>query len=92
MARPLRIEFAGALYHVTARGDRQEPIYEDDEDRRSFLEILGTVTEDFNWVCHAYCPMGNHYHVRVEMPEGNLARGMRQVGPRCEWSGFVGGG
>ena len=47
MARPLRLEFAGALYHVTARGDRREPIYEDDEDRGAFLDILGTVIEDF---------------------------------------------
>ena len=49
MARPLRLEFAGALYHVTARGDRHEPIYEDDEDRGAFLDIFGTVIEDFNW-------------------------------------------
>jgi putative transposase len=79
MARPLRIEFAGALYHITARGDRREPIYEDDEDRHSFLDVLGTVTEDFNWLCHAYCLMGNHYHLLVETPEGNLAKGMRQL-------------
>ena len=64
MARPLRLEFAGALYHVTARGERREPIYEDDEDRSSFLDIFGTVIEDFNWVEHAYCLMGNHYHLR----------------------------
>ncbi len=79
MTRPLRIEFAGALYHITARNDRREPIYEDDEDRRSFLDILGKVTEDFNWVCHAYCLMGNHYHLLVETPDGNLANGMRQL-------------
>jgi len=87
MARPLRIEFAGALYHVTARGDRQEPVYEDDEDRRSFLGILGTVVEDFNWRCHAYCLMGNHYHLLVETPDGNLAKGMRQLnGVYTQWS------
>ena len=79
MARPLRIEFAGALYHVTARGDRREAIYDDDEDRREFLRILGTVVENFNWVCHAYCLMDNHYHLVVETPEGNLSKGMRQV-------------
>ena len=60
MARPLRIEFAGALYHVTARGDRREAIYDDDEDRRAFLDILGAVVSDFNWVCHAWCLMSNH--------------------------------
>jgi REP element-mobilizing transposase RayT len=60
MARPIRIEFAGALYHVTSRGDRREVIYEDDTDRTRFLEILGQVVQDFNWVCHAYCLMTNH--------------------------------
>jgi hypothetical protein len=53
MSRPLRLEFAGALYHVTSRGDRREAIYEDDEDRRRFLEVLGQVAGKFNWVCHA---------------------------------------
>ena len=79
MARPLRIEFAGALYHVTSRGDRREAIYADDEDRTAWLEVLGTVVEDFNWACHAYCLMTNHYHVVVETPDGNLAKGMRQL-------------
>ena len=79
MARPLRIEFAGALYHVTARGDRREAIYDDDEDRRAFLDILGAVVSDFNWVCHAWCLMSNHYHLVVETPDGNLAKGMRQL-------------
>lgn len=79
MTRPLRIEFEGALYHVTARGDRREAIYEDDEDRESFLSILGTVIEQFNWVCHAYCLMSNHYHLVIETPDGNLSKGMRQL-------------
>ena len=55
MARPLRIEFADALYHVTNRGDRREPIYEDDEDRTEFLRVVAGVVERFNWICHAYC-------------------------------------
>ncbi|MFA7619950.1 MAG: transposase [Thiohalomonadaceae bacterium] len=79
MARPLRIEFAGALYHVTSRGDRQEPIFEDDEDRRIFLSILADVVNHFNWLCHAYCLMANHYHLVVETPDGNLSKGMRQL-------------
>ena len=79
MARPLRLEFAGALYHVTTRGDRREPIYEDDEDHRAFLDVFGAVIEDFNWLCHAYCLMDNHYHLLVETPDGNLAKGMRQL-------------
>lgn len=79
MARPLRIEFSGALYHVTARGDRREPIYEDDEDKETFLNTLAQVVERFNWICHAYCLMTNHYHLVVETPDGNLSKGMRQL-------------
>lgn len=79
MARPLRIEFAGALYHVTARGDRQEAIYEDDKDRQAYLDILGEVVERFHWHCYAYCLMGNHYHLVIETLEGNLSKGMRQL-------------
>ncbi|MFN3843794.1 MAG: REP-associated tyrosine transposase [Rehaibacterium terrae] len=79
MARPLRIEFNGALYHVTSRGDRREAIYEDDADRLRFLALLGQVAADFNWVVHAYCLMTNHYHLVVETPDGNLSKGMRQL-------------
>lgn len=79
MARPLRIEFAGALYHVTSRGDRREDIYEDDVDRQSFLAVLGDVAARFNWVCHAYCLMSNHYHLLIETPNANLSQGMRQL-------------
>lgn len=79
MARPLRIEYAGALYHVTSRGDRREDIYLDDEDRRVWLEIMGLVCQRFNWRCHAWCLMDNHYHLVIETIEGNLARGMRQL-------------
>lgn len=79
MARPLRIEFSGALYHVTARGDRREPIYEDDEDKEMFLNTLAQVVEGFNWICHSYCLMTNHYHLVVETTDGNLSKGMRQL-------------
>lgn len=79
MARPLRIEFNGALYHVTSRGDRREDIYEDDKDRERFLEVLAEVVERFNWLCHAYCLMSNHYHLVVETPDANLSKGMRQL-------------
>ena len=79
MARPLRIEFGGALYHITSRGDRREAIYEDDEDRESFLGTLAEVVERFNWLCHAYCLMSNHYHLVVETADGNLSKGMRQL-------------
>lgn len=79
MARPLRIEFSGALYHVTSRGDRREAIFEDDEDRRVFLATLSEVVNRFNWLCHAYCLMTNHYHLVIETPDGNLSKGMRQL-------------
>ena len=76
MARPIRIEYAGALYHVTSRGDRQEDIYLTDRDRSSFLSILEKTTERFNWLVHAYCLMDNHYHLLIETPDGNLSKGM----------------
>ena len=79
MARPLRIEYAGALYHLTSRGDGQEDIYRSDDDRHRFFAVLGEVCERFDWIVHAYCLMGNHYHLLVETPGGNLAKGMRQL-------------
>ncbi len=87
MARPLRIEYAGALYHVTSRGDRQEAIFEDDQDRQAFLNILGQVVSRYGWRCHAYCLMGNHYHLMIETPQANLTKGMRQLnGVFTQWS------
>ena len=79
MSRPLRIEFANALYHVTARGDRREDIFDDDADRLSFLATLEQVIDQFNWVCHAWCLMDNHYHLLIQTPDGNLSKGMRQL-------------
>lgn len=81
MARPLRLEFAGALYHVTARGNERHTIFLGDgaTDRVRFLEVLGDVCKRFNWICHAYCLMSNHYHLLIETPEANLSRGMRQL-------------
>jgi len=79
MVRPLRIEFAGAVYHITSRGDRREAIVENDEDRREFVTILGNVIKQMGWQCDAWCLMDNHYHLVLETPEANLARGMRQL-------------
>ena len=79
MSRPLRIEFAGALYHITSRGDRREAIYEDDEDREAFLDVLAEVVVRYNWICHAFCLMTNHFHLVIETVEGNLSKGMRQL-------------
>ena len=79
MARPLRIEYAGALYHVTSRGDRREDIYFDDDDRDIWLALFARVCSRFNWRCHAWCLMDNHYHIVIETIEGNLSQGMRQL-------------
>jgi REP element-mobilizing transposase RayT len=79
MARPLRIEFAGALYHVTSRGDGQEDIYLEDDDRQAYLDILGQTCKRFNWAVHAYCLMDNHYHLLIETPDANLSKGMRHL-------------
>jgi len=79
MARPLRIEFEGALYHVISRGDRREDIVDDDEDRKRFLGILGDVVDRMGWLCHAYCLMDNHYHLVIETPNANLSPGMRHL-------------
>ena len=79
MARPLRIEFPGALYHVTARGDRREAIFADDEDRAAFLTILGQGLARFDACVLAYCLMGNHYHLVVHSRSGELSRLMRHV-------------
>ncbi|OIO78240.1 MAG: addiction module toxin RelE [Hydrogenophilales bacterium CG03_land_8_20_14_0_80_62_28] len=79
MSRPIRIEFPDALYHVTARGDRREAIFEDDQDRSTFLVTLEQVINQFNWTCYAWCLMDNHYHLLIQTPDGNLSKGMRQL-------------
>ena len=79
MSRALRIEYHGALYHVTSRGDRREDIYEDDIDRKVFMTLFEEVCENYNWDCHAYCLMSNHYHLLIETPGANLSKGMRQL-------------
>ena len=78
MSRPLRLELAGGLYHVTSRGDGREDIYlSDDTDREVWLEVFGQVCKRFNWVCHAWCQMTNHYHILIETPGANLAGNQR---------------
>ena len=79
MARPLRIEYSGAIYHVTARGNARGDIYLQDRDRTAFLELLGKVCGRYRWSCYAYCLMTNHYHLILETAEPNLSRGMRQL-------------
>ena len=79
MARPLRIEFPGAVYHVTSRGNAGEPIVLSDADRQAFLDVLEGVVSRYHWRCHAYCLMDNHYHLLVETADANLSLGMRQL-------------
>ena len=79
MSRPLRIEFAGALYHITARGNERRAIYRGEEDNTRFLDILSTCCDRFHWLCHAYCLMGNHYHLLLETQLPNLSTGMRHL-------------
>lgn len=86
MARPLRIELHGGLYHITSRGDRREDIFIDDADRRQWLTLLGEVCARYNWFCHAYCLMDNHFHIVVETVDSNLSAGMRQLnGVYTQW-------
>ncbi|MEO1924597.1 MAG: transposase, partial [Gammaproteobacteria bacterium] len=66
MSRPLRLEFPGALYHITSRGNGRNIIYLQDDDFRLFIQILDDVCEHCNWIVHAYCLMNNHYHILVE--------------------------
>ncbi|MBL4760911.1 MAG: transposase [Mariprofundaceae bacterium] len=82
MSRPLRIEYPGALYHVTSRGNARGDIYRCDEDRERFLQMFREEIERQGWICYAYCLMDNHYHLLFETPEGNLCRGMQRMNGR----------
>ena len=73
------MEFPGAVYHVTSRGNEKKPVFKDDHDRSNFLNTLQHVNKRYNWICHAYCLMANHFHLLIETPDGNLSPGMRQL-------------
>ena len=77
MARPLRIEYAGALYHITSRGNSRGRIFLSDHDKNTFLDTLHLVIKRYGWKCYAYCLMDNHYHLLIETPAPNLSLGMR---------------
>lgn len=79
MSRPLRLEFPGAVYHLTSRGNARQKIFFDGTDRDSFLSVLSHTIFRYGWLCHAYCLMDNHYHLLVETPKPNLSLGMRQL-------------
>jgi len=76
MARPIRVEFPGAVYHVTARGNERRPTFRDEVDRRQFLATLGQAAAEHGLRVHGFCLMPNHYHLLVETPRGNLSRGI----------------
>jgi putative transposase len=78
MARQLRIQYERAIYHLMSRGDRrEEEIFRDDLDRKSFLATLGAACQKSGWQVHAYCLMSNHFHLVVETPRANLVEGMK---------------
>jgi REP element-mobilizing transposase RayT len=77
MARKLRVQYPGAIYHVMNRGDRREPIFKDDRDRKLFLQTLGEACEKTGWHIHAWCLMPNHFHLVIETPQANLVAGMK---------------
>lgn len=79
MARPLRVQYPGATYHVTTRGNDKGRIFLGEDDREKYLEILETIFSRHKVRCHAYCLMDNHLHLLVETPEGNLAQAMKEV-------------
>lgn len=79
MARPLRIQYPGALYHVTVRGNGRHDIFYDAKDKTIFLNLLADITETHNIHCYAYCLMDNHFHLLIETPDANLSRVMRDL-------------
>jgi putative transposase len=79
MTRPLRIELAGGIYHVTSRGDQRDAIYLSDRDRLAWLAVFAQACERFHWRCHVWCQMTNHYHIVIETIEPTLAAGMRHL-------------
>jgi REP element-mobilizing transposase RayT len=75
----LRIEFAGAVYHITSRGNARQAIFLDEKDFADFSRVLCSVVKRYHFILHAFCLMNNHYHLLIETPYANLSRGMRQL-------------
>jgi len=82
MGRPLRIEYPGALYHLTSRGNERRKIFRDDSDKVKFLEILEEYHDRFGILLHGYVLMDNHYHLIMETPQGNLLKVMHGINSR----------
>ena len=79
MARPLRIQYPDAVYHVTSRGNERKAVYKSQPDREKFLSYLESATERYEAVIHVYCLMDNHYHLLLETPAGNLSQIMHHI-------------
>lgn len=79
MARPVRVEYPGAFYHITARGNERKDIFRSARDREKFLSYLQSATQRYGAAIHVYCLMSNHYHLLLETPEGNLSQIMRHI-------------
>ena len=79
MARPLRINYPGAFYHITSRGNERKAVFKSKRDREKFLEYLESATLRYDAVIHAYCLLDNHYHILLETPSGNLPQIMRHI-------------
>jgi putative transposase len=82
MARPLRIQYPDAFYHVTSRGNERKAVYKSQRDREKFLSYLESATDRYEAVIHAYCLMDNHYHLLLETPAGNLSQIMHHIKSR----------
>ena len=87
MGRPLRIEYPGALYHITSRGNERKDIFIDDKDRIRFLEILSDYHDRYGTLHHSYVLMDNHYHLILETPKGNLLKVMHGINSR--YTGYI---
>jgi len=86
MARPLRLEYENAVYHITSRGNARASIFLDKDDRARFLDTLADVVDRYGWICHAYCLMTNHYHLLIETPNADLSHGMQLLnGVYTQW-------
>ncbi len=86
MTRPLRLDFPGAVHHVMARGHERGSVFRDDVDRVRWLQLLGLAAGQAHWDVHAYCLMGNHYHLLVETPEAGLSEGLHDLNSRfAQW-------
>ena len=87
MSRPLRNAYPDGIFHVGTRGNNKQAIYLDGVDRYWFLEMFGKATIRYEWSIYAYCLMTNHYHAVLQIPEGGLSEGMRQLnGGYARWS------